>query len=204
VPPARSSTVASKGRGIQPRPEASRGTSQCHSRPSGSRRPDRRAGRGRRGLAPPVLRVPAAAITCANGLRVNQPRHLPSAVNWPRCWSRVVTMLPPDAEGPLEGGLRQNIATATAKRQRPSPVVMVKQETRWHRYLVASASLYAPACDRTWWWISLRCPWCGSVHLHRVRREEDADGVRRTGCGRKVFVRIRRTYRSKVNPGAAA
>ncbi len=48
-------------------------------------------------------------------------------------------------------------------------------------------------------WISLRCPHCGSVHLHRVRREEDAGGVRRTGCGRRVFVKIRTVYRGKAN-----
>ncbi len=98
----------------------------------------------------------------------------------------------------------QNIATATAKRQRPSPAVMVRQGSRSHRYLVASASLYEPACERTWWWISLRCPWCGSVHLHCVRREQDADGVWRTGCRRRVFVVIRRTYRSKTSSAAAA
>ena len=99
----------------------------------------------------------------------------------------------------------QNTATATATaKQQVAPVAMVRQGRRWHRYPIASASLYAPSCERTWWWISLRCPLCGSVHLHRVRNEEDADGVRRTGCGRRVFVVIRRTYRSKTSSGAAA
>jgi hypothetical protein len=96
----------------------------------------------------------------------------------------------------------QNIAAAIAKQQ--GLAVMVRQGRRRHRYPVASASLYEPSCERTWWWISLRCPLCGSVHLHRVRHEEDADGVRRTGCGRRVFVVIRRTYRSKTSSGAAA
>jgi hypothetical protein len=91
----------------------------------------------------------------------------------------------------------QNIATATAKRQRPSPGVMVRQGSRRYRYLVASASLYEPACERTWWWISLRCPWCGAVHLHRFRQEQDAEGVRRTGCGRRVYVKVRTVYRGK-------
>jgi DNA-directed RNA polymerase subunit RPC12/RpoP len=91
---------------------------------------------------------------------------------------------------------RQNIATATAKRQVAS-LAMVRQGRR--RYAVASASLYEPAFQRTWWWISLRCPWCGSVHLHRVRHEQDAGGVRRTGCGRRVFVKVRTVYRSKAN-----
>jgi hypothetical protein len=64
-----------------------------------------------------------------------------------------------------------------------------KRRSRRGGYPLASASLYEPACERTWWWISLRCPWCKSVHLHRVRHEEDAGGVRRTGCGRRVYVR---------------
>jgi hypothetical protein len=98
----------------------------------------------------------------------------------------------------------QNIATATAKRQGPSPAAKVRQGRRGHRYLVASASFYEPACERTWWWISLRCPWCGSVHLHRVRHGEDAGGVRRTGCGPRVFVKIRTVYRGEANVRAAA
>ncbi len=98
----------------------------------------------------------------------------------------------------------QNIATATAKRQRPSPGVMVRQGDRGRRYPLASASLYEPAYQRTWWWISVRCPHCGAVHLHRVRREQDAGGVRRTGCGRRVFVKIRTVYRGKTNLRTAA
>lgn len=108
----------------------------------------------------------------------------------------------PNADGPLEGGRQENIATATAKRQ--GLAVIVRQGRRRCRYLVASASLYEPANERTWWWISLRCPWCGSVHLHRVRHEQDAGGVRRTGCGRRMFVKVRTVYRSKANSGAAA
>jgi DNA-directed RNA polymerase subunit RPC12/RpoP len=96
----------------------------------------------------------------------------------------------------------QNIAATTAKRQ--GLAVMVRQGRRRHRYPVASASLYEPSCQRTWWWISLRCPWCGAVHLHRVRQEQDAGGVRRTGCGRRVFVKVRTVYRGKANVRAVA
>jgi hypothetical protein len=63
------------------------------------------------------------------------------------------------------------------------------------RLPVANASLYEPAANRSWWWISLRCPHCGSVHLGRVREEGEAGGPRRAGCGRKVFVLVRRVYR---------
>jgi hypothetical protein len=69
---------------------------------------------------------------------------------------------------------------------------------------LASASLYEPAAGRTWWWLSIRCPHCGSVHLGRVREEGEADGPRRAGCGRKVTVKVRRTYRGRRGPGAAA
>jgi hypothetical protein len=69
---------------------------------------------------------------------------------------------------------------------------------------LASASLYEPAAGRTWWWISLRCPHCGSVHLGRVREEANAEGPRRAGCGRKVTVKVRRTYRGRRETGTAA
>ena len=151
---------------------------------------------------------PEPATTCVTGSRGILPRRSPSAASWLTCWW-AVTMSPPRNErsGPraVEPEDRhQNIATATAKRQRPSPAVMVRQAGRRHRYPVASASLYEPSCERTWWWISLRCPLCRSVHLHRVRQEHDAEGVRRTGCGRRVFVKIRTTYRSNATPGRAA
>jgi DNA-directed RNA polymerase subunit RPC12/RpoP len=112
-------------------------------------------------------------------------------------------MSPPrNGNGPHVGG-RDRTTTAAAKQQR-SLAVIVRQGRRRHRYPLASASLYEPACDRHWWWISVRCPWCGSVHLHRVRQEEDAGGVRRTGCGRRVFVKIRTVYRSNTASGRAA
>jgi hypothetical protein len=70
---------------------------------------------------------------------------------------------------------------------------------------VANASLYEPTPTRTWWWISLRCPHCGgSVHLGRVRHEADAAGPRRTTCGRKVWVVIRRVYRGHQASETAA
>ena len=75
---------------------------------------------------------------------------------------------------------------------------------RRRRAPIASASLYEPAGNRTWWWISTRCPHCGSVHLHRVRTEAEAGGRRRAGCGRVIFVVVRRTYRGYASKVAAA
>jgi hypothetical protein len=76
-------------------------------------------------------------------------------------------------------------------------------EARGYRMPAASASLYQPAGRRAWWWISLRCPHCGGVHLHRVREEDQAPGPRRAGCGKKVWVVIRSVYRMRSDDGAA-
>jgi hypothetical protein len=76
--------------------------------------------------------------------------------------------------------------------------------TRGHRLPIASASLYEPAARRTMWWISLRCPHCLAVHLHRVREEDQAPGARRAGCGRMVWVIIRSVYRTPMDNGAAS
>jgi hypothetical protein len=75
---------------------------------------------------------------------------------------------------------------------------------RSRRLPIASASLYEPAAGRTQWWLSIRCPHCGSVHLGRVRTESEAPGPRRAGCGRLVLVVVRRTYRGHVAKQAAA
>lgn len=64
---------------------------------------------------------------------------------------------------------------------------------------VTFASLYAPAGRRTMWWLAYRCPHCGAGHFGRVHDQEDARGVRRTGCGRLITVVVARTYR----PGGA-
>jgi hypothetical protein len=157
---------------------------------------------------------PGPATTCATGSQATRLRRLPSAASWPKCSSRAVTpmSLHRNAEGRPPGGSRPKNAPASANESpstEPSHALSVtrddgKRRSRRGRWPLASASLYEPSCERTWWWISLRCPWCGSVHLHRVRHEEDAAGVRRTGCGRRVYVKIRTVYRSNASSGAAA
>jgi hypothetical protein len=68
---------------------------------------------------------------------------------------------------------------------------------------LASASKYLPCGARTRCWLSVRCPWCGGVHLHRLADGGDGGGRRRTGCGRVVFVKIRQTYGSASRQVAA-
>jgi hypothetical protein len=106
-----------------------------------------------------------------------------------------------DEGGPLgttPGSRPQSQALAKA----PNVTAIVARRSR--RLPVANASLYEPAAGRTWWWISLRCPHCGSVHLGRVRTEGEAGGPHRAGCGRMVLVVVRRTYRSHAARQAAA
>ena len=62
------------------------------------------------------------------------------------------------------------------------------------RHPVAHASLFAPAGRRTRWWLTILCPHCGGAHFSRLRDPEDADGVRRVGCGRRVWIVVARTY----------
>jgi len=58
----------------------------------------------------------------------------------------------------------------------------------------ANASLYAPNTERSWWWLSITCPSCSSIHLGRVREADQAPGPRRAPCGKRITVRVRRTY----------
>ena len=76
-------------------------------------------------------------------------------------------------------------------------------DTRRRRRRRADASLYEPVPGRSWWWLSIRCPWCGGTHLGRVRREAQAAGPRRLACG-PVWVVVRRTYRQRPGRSAAA
>ena len=116
--------------------------------------------------------------------------------------------MPPDVRGrpPGRPDDRPNLITAAAPTaklgQTSSPIVrqgddhgQAPQRRRW--LPIASASLYEPDATRSWWWLSIRCPHCGSVHLGRVREEQDAPGPRRASCGRRVLVVVRRTYRGR-------
>lgn len=62
------------------------------------------------------------------------------------------------------------------------------------RHPAAYGSLYAPAGRRTMWWFTFRCPHCGAGHFGRVRDRDAVPGVRRSGCGRLVWVIVARTY----------
>lgn len=59
---------------------------------------------------------------------------------------------------------------------------------------VASASAYLPDARRRQVALSIFCPYCGQIHLGRVRSPEEANGVRRMACGRLALVVVRRYY----------
>lgn len=59
----------------------------------------------------------------------------------------------------------------------------------------AYASLLAPCARRRRWAVSYRCPRCGGSHLG-YSRDGDAAGLRRSGCGRLIWVVIARVYKA--------
>lgn len=69
--------------------------------------------------------------------------------------------------------------------------------TPLRRYPVAYASLYAPAGRRRMWWFAYVCPRCGAGHFGRVANETAVTGVRRSGCGRLIWLVVARTYRGR-------
>lgn len=60
--------------------------------------------------------------------------------------------------------------------------------TGLRRYPTAYASLYAPCGRRTRWWCAYLCPYCGGGHFARLKSEGNAQGVRRSGCGRLIWL----------------
>lgn len=65
---------------------------------------------------------------------------------------------------------------------------------------IAYASQFGPAGRRTQWWVSYQCPFECGTHLGRSRNQFQ-NGTRISGCGRRIELRIARTYRGK-NQGA--
>ncbi len=61
----------------------------------------------------------------------------------------------------------------------------------------AFASLFPPdGAGRKQWWVAYRCPHCEASHLGRSR-ERIQDGLRRSRCGRRIWLVISRTYRAR-------
>ncbi|MFI9846503.1 hypothetical protein ACIHFD_56440 [Nonomuraea sp. NPDC051941] len=71
------------------------------------------------------------------------------------------------------------------------------------RHPAAYVSLYAPYGRRRLWWFAFVCPACSYGHFGRVRDEDSAEGLRRAGCGRLVWLVVARTYRGQASEVAA-
>jgi hypothetical protein len=102
----------------------------------------------------------------------------------------------------------KSTSAATAKQQGITPTGTILGAGRHKRdgYPVASASLYAPVAGRVRWWLSVRCPFCGGIHLCRLSEESLAEGPRKLRCGR-AWVTVRRVYRptaASAEAGVAA
>lgn len=92
-------------------------------------------------------------------------------------------------------GATQNPPHASPSSERN--VGLTVQGDRPRRYKVARISLYAPSGRRTCWWAAYLCPYCGGGHFARLRSEVDARGVRRSACGRLLWLVVARTYHGK-------
>jgi len=71
-----------------------------------------------------------------------------------------------------------------------------------HHYPAAHVSLYAPHRGRRTWWFAYRCEHCGYGHQGQLRNATDessairaVQGVRRSRCGRRVWIFVARVYR---------
>ncbi|MBB4931416.1 hypothetical protein F4561_002236 [Lipingzhangella halophila] len=61
------------------------------------------------------------------------------------------------------------------------------------RYPVAFASAFAPDGRRRRWGIAYRCPHCHRHHFG-LSWTPQVGGIRRSGCGRRIWVVISRRY----------
>lgn len=78
------------------------------------------------------------------------------------------------------------------------------------RYPVAYVSLYAPHAGRRTWWFAYRCPHCSYGHRGELRQATDEEtaekaviGVRRSRCGRRLWLVVGRVYRGNESEAAA-
>ncbi|MFI7452334.1 hypothetical protein ACIBQX_32905 [Nonomuraea sp. NPDC049714] len=116
-------------------------------------------------------------------------------------------MHPPANEngGPRATGNRRNEPNAHQTQVRAATV----QTELPVRHPVAHVSLYAPHAGRRTWWFAYRCPHCSYGHRGELRQATDEEtaekaviGVRRSRCGKRLWLVVARVYRG--NEGMAA
>jgi hypothetical protein len=102
------------------------------------------------------------------------------------------------------GNRHKNIATATAKRQGPSPAVSVRRGNADRQQVpIAPASVFGPVGRRRSWWYTYKCRVCGAYLFGRAKSLDAVTGERKAGCGHRVQIMAARIY-SQPESGAAA
>ena len=145
--------------------------------------------------------------TSVTGSRLILPRRLHSAASWPLSWPAVTPMPPDNVKGrpPVASqasGPDAKSATITAASIARDAGARPASARRRARRPIANTSLYYPVPGRGLYWLPIRCPYCRGTHLGRVREEIKAGGNRRVSCG-PVQVVVRRVYRPAVGKAAA-
>jgi len=204
--PARSSVVASRGRGnIHAR------RSQWIALPSSADDwpvPPAAAPRPNSSSRCAAITTRAVLATIsATGSRLIRPRRLRSAASWPLSWWAVTSMPPDNVKGrpPVpsrEGGPNAaNSVTITAANVTPGKGR--RRAARRREAITCRVSLLLPCAHRKMWHYLCRCPQCGSPHLGRARELAGVTGTRRLPCGHWIVVVVARTY-GRTDSGAAA
>jgi len=97
-------------------------------------------------------------------------------------------MRPPDRRQ------RRPLATGAANAE-VSPDRSRRNMLARHRKLpTAYASVFVPQGRRSWYWLTFRCPVCGTYVFARSRQIDQAPGPRKGTCGHSVSVVAARIY----------
>lgn len=79
---------------------------------------------------------------------------------------------------------------------------LTSRTRRTRRAPKAFASQFSPDDSRLYHWVTYRCPHCGASHFGRSPNRIES-GIRRSRCGRKIWLIIARTYPGKRTKEAA-
>jgi hypothetical protein len=111
---------------------------------------------------------------------------------------------PSPGKRPLDEASSPPATRSTVAHQAAAFGAMVRQsggenrKARGRRIPAVYASVYEPCEGRTLWAFAYICAWCRLGHLGRAKSEAEVAGPRRSRCGRLVFVRAARVYRSRA------
>lgn len=115
--------------------------------------------------------------------------------------------MPPDKKrGRPPGTTRKNRPTSSVAATATITEPMIRQGSDGRQAIrrIAPASLFEPDGHRKRWMITFICPACGYGHRALAESEQAARTLRPRGaCGRRVVLRIARTYRGPATEQTA-